>query len=225
MGKDLIDFNIDISGLKFQNPVVVLSGCMEYDEELDYLMPLNQLAAFITKTITLDERAGNPMPRTCEVTSGLINSIGLQNKGLYYYLREVLPVLKNKIDLPIVTSIAGFTIKEYASIASLLDKEENISAIEANISCPNLEKGVDGNSIFAQDEYMSYGVVKAIKESTSKPVIVKISPEVTDIRAIAQAVVDAGCDAVTVANTYPAMAVDIKTRKSKLGSVSGGLSG
>ncbi len=225
MGKDLMDLSVDVSGLKFQNPVVILSGCMEYDDDFQECIPVNQLAAYITKTITLAERSGNPTPRTCEAAAGLINSVGLQNKGLYYYIKETLPELKELINIPIIASIAGFTIEEYASVASRLDKEDTVSALEVNISCPNLEKGISENTIFAQDAYMSYGVVKAVKESTAKPVIVKLAPEVTDIKAIAQAVVDAGCDALTVANTYPAMAVDIKFRRPKLGAVTGGLSG
>lgn len=225
MGKDIIPPAVEIANLKLESPLVISSGCFEYSQEMNNLFALDVFGALVSKTITLDEREGNPLPRTCEVSAGLINSIGLQNQGLYHYIREVLPRLKNSLHLPLITSIAGSSLEEFAMLASHLDREEGVSAIEVNISCPNLEREEDGIEIFSQDPIMSYGIVKAVRESTSKPIIVKLSPEVTDIRSIALAVEDAGCDAITVANSYPAMAIDIKTRRSKLGSLSGGLSG
>ncbi len=224
MGKTENKLNLKIRDLKLSNPLILASGCIEYAQELSCDIPYEQFGALITKTITLSKRSGNPMPRTCEVAAGLINSIGIQNEGLEYYINVLLPKY-SVIKIPIICSIAGFTIEEYMQLALHLDKEDFVKALEVNISCPNLETVNDKKIIFSQDEHMSYGVIKAIRESTSKPVIAKLSPEVTDISAIAQSVVDAGCDAITVANTYPAMAVDIETRKSKLGSISGGISG
>jgi len=224
MGRDL-NLGLECWGIGFQNPVIIASGCIEYDESLSEVFPFRECGALVTKTITLDRRDGNPMPRTTEVDCGMLNSIGLQNEGIYHYVKKILPRISNELQIPIITSIAGFSIEEYASIASHLDREKAVAAIEINISCPNLEKSKDESLLFAQDPYMSYGVVKAVRESTTKPVIVKLSPDVTDIVAIAQAVVDAGADGLTVANTYPAMAVDIETRRPKLGNITGGMSG
>jgi len=224
MGEDL-NLTVECWGIKFQNPVIVSSGCWEYDEVISDVFPFKHCGAVVTKTITLDKREGNPMPRTAEVTHGMLNSIGLQNEGIYYYVKKVLPKLSNELQVPIITSIAGFSIEEYAGITSHLDRESQVAAIEINISCPNLERSEEENLLFAQDAYMSYGVVKAVRESTSKPVIVKLSPDVTDITTIAQAVVDAGADGITVANTYQAMTVDVETRRPKLANIVGGLSG
>jgi dihydroorotate dehydrogenase (NAD+) catalytic subunit len=224
MGKD-IDLRQKIGDLLLKNPLITASGCLEYDEELLELIPLNEFGAFTTKTITLNKMEGNPMPRTCEVASGLLNSIGLQNEGLYDYIGKKLPKLRENLQIPIIASIGGFKIEEFATLASHLDREEGVSAIEVNISCPNIEAQDKWGINFSQDEHMSYGVVKAVRESTTKPLIVKLSPDVTQITAIAQAVVDAGADAVVIANTFPAMAIDIEDRKPKLGNIVGGLSG
>jgi dihydroorotate dehydrogenase (NAD+) catalytic subunit len=224
MGKNL-DLSLECWGIKFQNPIIIASGCIEYDPSLSEIFPFKKCGAIVTKTITLDERDGNPMPRTVEVNCGMLNSIGLQNKGIYHYVKKTLPKISNELQIPIITSIAGFSIEEYAGIASHLDREKAVSAIEINISCPNLKRSKDENLLFARDPYMSYGVVKAVRESTTKPIIVKLSPDVSDIVSVAQAVVDAGADGLTVANTYPGMAIDIETRKPKLGNVTGGVSG
>lgn len=221
MGTDLI---IQIGELKLTSPLIVSSGCCEINSETMELIDLNQFGAYVTKTITFNERKGNPMPRTVEVTAGLLNSIGLQNDGLYGFLNKLLK-LRQEVAIPIIASIAGFSIEEFAKLASHLAREKFIRALELNISCPNLEKGRDVEIMFAQDEHLSYGVVKAVRETTNLTLIVKLSPLVTNITSIAQAVWDAGADAITVANTYPAMAIDIKTRKPKLGAVTGGLSG
>ncbi|MDP8215874.1 MAG: dihydroorotate dehydrogenase [Candidatus Kaelpia imicola] len=224
MGRVMIP--VEIASLKLRSPVVLSSGCVEYSPSVSDIVPFSKIGAIITKTVTLRECPGNPMPRTSEVDFGLINSIGLQNKGLDDYLGRILPQIRESLDCRIITSISGFTIEEFANIAAAVDKEDAVSAIEVNISCPNLEKDSEGGSaIFAQDEHMSYGVIKAVRESSSKPVIAKLSPDVTDIRSVAQAVSDAGADAITVANTYSAMAIDIYTRKPKIAKVSGGLSG
>ncbi|MDP8253175.1 MAG: dihydroorotate dehydrogenase [Candidatus Kaelpia aquatica] len=224
MGRSMIP--IEVASLKLRSPIILSSGCVEYSQFASDIVPFSKIGAIVTKTVTLKEYSGNPMPRTSEVDFGLINSIGLQNKGLDDYFDRVLPQIKESLDCLIITSISGFTIEEFAEIAVALDKESAVSAIEVNISCPNLEKNSEsGLAVFAQDEHMSYGVIKAVKESSSKPVIAKLSPDVTDIRSVAQAVSDAGADAITVANTYSAMAIDIYTRKPKLANISGGLSG
>ncbi len=223
MGKAMIP--IEIASLKLRSPIILSSGCVECDPSVK-TVPFSKVGAIITKTVTLKECSGNPMPRTSEVDFGLINSIGLQNKGLNDYIDRVLPKIKESLDCLIIASISGFTIEEFAEIATAIDREDVVSAIEVNISCPNLEKDNEsGLTIFAQDEHMSYGVIKAVRESSSKPIIAKLSPDVTDIRSVAQAVSDAGADAITVANTYSAMAIDIFTRKPKIAKVTGGLSG
>ncbi len=221
MGKNLPDISIEFAGLKLHTPVLLSSGCCELSQKTLDLLPLDILGAVITKTITLDKQEGNAVPRTCEASSGLINSIGLQNEGLYHYIKKVLPGIMKFTDLPVISSIGGNSMEEYATLASHLEREKGVSALEVNISCPNVGEKL----LFSRDVYMSYGVVKAVRESTDKPVIVKLSPDVADIKDIALAVADAGCDALTVGNTYPALAVDIATRRSKLAAGYGGLSG
>jgi dihydroorotate dehydrogenase (NAD+) catalytic subunit len=141
---------IDLGSLKFKSPLLLSSGCIEYNESVKDLIPFNSVGAVITKTVTLKESGGNPMPRTSEVHLGLLNSIGLQNKGIDYYLSNILPALEDSLNCHIISSISGSTIEEFAELASILDRERAISAIEVNISCPNLEKDSEsGIGIFA----------------------------------------------------------------------------
>jgi dihydroorotate dehydrogenase (NAD+) catalytic subunit len=222
MGQDL---SIEIGKLKLNNPVIVSSGCCEITDDIIEISGINELGAYISKTVTFNERKGNPQPRTTEVSCGILNSIGIQNEGLYGFLNNKLPKLIQKLRIPIIVSIGGSTIEEFAKLASHLTREKKIQAIEVNISCPNLDKRYETHGMFSQDEHLSYGVIKAVRETTDLPLVAKLSPMVTNIVSIAQAVWDAGCDAITVANTYPAMAIDIEKRKSKLGAITGGLSG
>lgn len=214
------NLSVNIGGLKLKNPVMVASGTFGYAKEFEKLVNLKHLGAIITKTITLNPRQGNPMPRICETASGMLNAIGLQNEGIDDFIKEKMPYL-SRIGVPIIISISGNNIDEFFILARRLNKIKAISGIELNISCPNIKcKG-----LVAQDKKETYEVVKAVRKTTSKTVITKLSPNVTDITEIARAAEDAGSDAVSLVNTFLGMAIDVETEKSKLGNTTGGLSG
>ncbi len=219
-----IDLSVEIGRLKLNTPVLVASGTFGYEDEYQALAKENRLGALATKTITLKPRPGNSPPRVVETPSGMLNSIGLQNEGIEDFLQNKIPLL-NKLKIPLIVSIAGERIEDYGQLAQRLDKVKEVSAVEINISCPNVEYGEEGECLFSQDIYMTYGVVKAVRESTDKTIIAKLSPNVTDIVAIAQAAYDGGADALSLVNTFFGMAVDIETKRPKLGNGYGGLSG
>ncbi|PIP68358.1 MAG: dihydroorotate dehydrogenase [Candidatus Omnitrophica bacterium CG_4_9_14_0_2_um_filter_42_8] len=211
---------IKIGKIELKNPVMVASGTFGYAKEFEKLVNLKHLGAIITKTITLNPRQGNPMPRICETASGMLNAIGLQNEGIDDFIKEKMPYL-SKIGVPIIISISGNNIDEFFILARRLNKIKAISGIELNISCPNIKC----RGLVAQDKKETYEVVKAVRKTTSKTVITKLSPNVTDITEIAKAAEDAGSDAVSLVNTFLGMAIDVETGKSKLGNITGGLSG
>ncbi|MCM8765526.1 MAG: dihydroorotate dehydrogenase [Candidatus Omnitrophica bacterium] len=217
-----IDLAVEIGNLKLKTPVLVASGTFGYEDDYVELIKENRLGALVTKTITLKPCQGNSPPRVIETPSGMLNSIGLQNEGVEIFLEKKLPLL-SQLQIPIIVSIAGERIEDYGLLAKRLDKVKEISALEINISCPNIES--EAECLFAQDFYLTYGVVKAVRESTDKTIIAKLSPNVTDIVSIAQAAFDAGAEALSLVNTFFGMAIDIEKRKSKLGSIYGGLSG
>ncbi len=219
-----VNLSVEIGKLKLKNPVLVASGTFGYDDTYEELIKFERLGALITKTITLKPRQGNVPPRNVETPSGMLNSIGLQNEGIEDFIKNKIPQLR-RIKAPIIVSIAGERIEDYAELAKSLDRVKEVGALEINISCPNVEYGEEGECLFAQDVYMTYGVVKAVRETTGKTVIAKLSPNVTNIVAIAQAAYDAGADVLSLVNTFFGMAVDIEKRKPKLGNISGGLSG
>ena len=211
---------VSLGKLKLPNPVLTASGAFGFGEEYQALLPLKRLGGIITKTITLNPREGNPPPRIAETDQGMLNSIGLENPGLNTFLRRKLPGLQ-KIGIPVIVSIAGDKPGEFAALCRRLNRTAAISAIELNISCPNLGK----SGLIAQDARSVYQVVKAAKKTTRLPLITKLSPNVTDIGAIARAARDAGTNILSLVNTFFALAVDIKTQRPKLGNVTGGLSG
>lgn len=213
--------NTEICGIKMKNPVMVASGTFGYGEEAANFVDLDKLGAIVTKTITLKPREGNSPPRVCETASGMLNSIGLQNKGIDDFIQNRLPFL-SKFKTPVIANIAGDNAREYAQLAKMLDKESTVKGIEINISCPNVEKG---GMFFCFDPKATAEVVRIVKKATGLPVIAKLSPNVTDIAAIAKAAEDAGADAVSLINTLLGMAIDPATRSSKLGTPTGGLSG
>ena len=215
------NLSIKIGKLKLKNPVMVASGT--FGEEYKDLIDIGSLGAIVTKTITLKARKGNPPPRICETPSGCLNSIGLENKGLDFFIDEKLPRLA-KFKAPIVVSIAGNDEDEFARLARRLDKIKGVSAIELNLSCPNIRYG-SKECLIAQDEKLTARVVKAVRRTTKLTMIAKLSPNVADITRIARAAEKAGADSVSLVNTFYGMAVDIETRRPKLGSVVGGLSG
>jgi len=214
------DLSVSLGRLKLANPVVVASGTFGYGEDYKDLAPLKKLGAIVTKTITLKARSGNPPPRIAETYQGMLNAIGLENPGLEVFICEKLPYLE-KVGIPIVVSIAGDTPAKFAELAGALSKLKGIAALELNASCPNLGK----KGLIAQDARAIYQVVKAVKRATKLTVITKLSPNVTDITRIAKAAEAAGSDALSLVNTFFGMAVDVKTRRPKLGNITGGLSG
>lgn len=216
-----IDLNIKIGKLELKNPVMVASGTFgpEYGELLD----ISSLGAYVAKTITLNARTGNPPPRVFETASGMLNAIGLENKGVEYFVKNALPKLR-RIKIPIIASIAGDDADEFEELASKLSKVKKISAIEVNLSCPNVKHGTR-DRLIAQDANDTYDIIKSIRQVTPLTVIAKLSPNVTDIKVIAKAAESAGADAISLINTLIGMAVDIDSKRPVLGNVTGGLSG
>ncbi|MBU0503990.1 MAG: dihydroorotate dehydrogenase [Candidatus Omnitrophota bacterium] len=222
--------SVNIGKLKLNNPVMVASGTFGYAEELKDLVILKELGAIVTKTITLNPRRGNPPPRTCETPSGMLNSIGLENPGVENFLKEKLPFLK-KSGVPIIISITSESgVEEFVKLARRLDGVKDISAIEINISCPNIRNDTkiprcQGTRLIAQDPKATHEVVKAVRKATGKTLITKLSPNVTSIAEIAQAAEEAGSDALSLVNTLIGMSVDAGTRKPKIAAITAGLSG
>lgn len=212
---------VRIGKLKLKNPVMVASGT--WGAEYKDLIDADSLGAIVLKTITLEKRTGNPPPRVAETASGMLNSIGLENKGLDDFLENKLPLF-NGAKTAIVVSIAGDGEAEFRELAKRLSKIKRVDAIELNLSCPNIRYGVS-EGLIAHNEKATYNVVKAVRKATATTVIVKLSPNVTDVAAVAAAAEAAGADAVALTNTFIGMAVDIDTRRPKLGNVTGGLSG
>jgi dihydroorotate dehydrogenase (NAD+) catalytic subunit len=215
------DMNISIGSLRLKNPVMTASGTFGYGEEYGSLVNLHRLGAIIVKGISLLPRQGNPPPRIAETASGMLNSIGLENVGLERFLTEKLPFLQG-IDTPLIVNILGDTVEDYQQLAARLNEEEKVAALEVNISCPNVKQG---GVAFGTDPDMAHAVTKGVRQYFSRPVIVKLSPNVTDITEIAGAVEEAGADAVSLINTVLGMAIDIESCRPKLANIFGGLSG
>jgi len=207
-------------GLLLANPVMAASGTFGYGLELAKTIDIQRLGAIVCKGTTLRRRRGNPQPRTVETSAGMLNSIGLQNVGVTTLIREMAPIWATW-RVPVIVNIAGDSIDDYARLARRLDGVPGVSGLELNISCPNVANGL----LFGSDPEMAATVTVAVRQETTLPVIVKLTPNVDDIVAIARAVVEAGADALTLVNTFPAMAIDIHSRRPILGSTFGGLSG
>ena len=203
-----------------KNPVMTASGTFGYGSEFTRFFDLNALGAIIVKTVTMQRRQGNPPPRIAETPGGMLNSIGLQNVGIDGFLRDKLPFLRS-LRTPLLVNIAGKSVEEFAGLAKRLSDAEGVAGIEVNISCPNVAGGLD----FGTDPRLTYEVVRAVRQTTSLPVIPKLSPNVTDITVIARAAADAGADALSLINTILGMAIDLRRRKPKLPGATGGLSG
>ena len=215
------DLRVSIGALSLANPVMTASGTFGYAREFATLMDLRRLGAIIVKGISLHPRTGNPPPRIVESACGMLNAIGLQNVGVQRFIEEKLPYLGD-LGVPIIVNILGDSLDEYREITERLADSPVVSAIEVNISCPNVKKG---GVAFGSDPLMASAVTGAVKEKTAAPVIVKLSPNVTDITLIARAVAEAGADAVSLINTLIGMAIDLKRRRPALANVFGGLSG
>ncbi len=215
------DLRTKLGPLALKNPVMTASGTFGYGREYDPLVDLNLLGAIIVKGLSLRPRGGNPPPRIVETPCGMLNAIGLANIGVEAFVKEKLPWLK-KLDTEIIVNIYGESIVEYGELANLLKDVDGVSAIEVNISCPNVDSG---GMAFGTDPYVSAKVTESVLKNTDKPVIVKLSPNVTDIRLVAKEVEGAGADALSLINTLTGMAIDIESRRPVLANISGGLSG
>lgn len=214
--------SVELCGIRLDNPVIPASGTFGYGYEFAQLYDINVLGSLSFKTTTLNPRFGNPTPRIAETSSGMLNAIGLQNPGVDKVISEELPRLKEVFHKPIMANVSGFSIEEYVEVCKRLDKEEQIGWIEVNISCPNV---TGGGMHFGTDPQLAEQVTREIKKVTTKPVIIKLSPNVTDITAIAAAVEKGGADAISLINTLVGMRIDIRKRKPVLKNKTGGLSG
>ncbi len=212
---------VDICGLELKNPVMTASGTFGYGEEFADVVDLNILGAIIVKGLSLEPSPGNKPPRVIETPCGMLNAIGLENIGIEAFIKKKIPFLK-QFSTPVIVNIYGKSIEEYVLLASKINEIKEIAGIEVNISCPNVKAG---GVAFGVDPEIAYTVVKAVREHTDKLLIVKLSPNVTDIAIIAESVEKAGADSLSLINTITGMAIDIETRMPKLANITGGLSG
>ncbi|MGM9986580.1 MAG: dihydroorotate dehydrogenase [Bacillaceae bacterium] len=213
--------NIELPGLSLKNPIIPASGCFGFGREYAELYDLNMLGSIMIKATTLEPRYGNPTPRVAETSSGMLNAIGLQNPGLEGVMEKELPWL-SQFDLPIIANVAGSQLEDYVEVAKQISKAPNVHALELNISCPNVKCG---GMAFGTDPVIAASLTKAVKEVSEVPVYVKLSPNVTNIVAMAKAVEEAGADGLTMINTLVGMRLDLKTGKPILANKIGGLSG
>ena len=216
-----MNLSVQIGKLRMQNPVTVASGTFGYGAEYARLIDVNQLGAVTVKGIRLNPVPGNPTPRTAEVTSGMLNAIGLQGPGVDGFIKKYWPFLR-ELKVPTIINIWGTTVEEYAEVARRFDALGGVGALELNVSCPNIK---EGGAQFGTDPKLLSQVVAACRQATALPLITKMSPNVPNIAPLAKAAEDAGSDALAVTNSFPAMAIDIHTRKPKLANVTGGLTG
>ncbi len=216
-----VDLSVNIGGLRLKNPVMTASGTFGYGREFKNFTQLERLGAIVVKGISLNPSPGNPPPRIVETACGMLNAIGLENVGVAAFIEKKIPFLKT-VPTPTVVNIYGKTIEEYAALAERLNDCDGVAALEVNISCPNVKAGGIAFGVCAASAEQ---VVTAVRLKTAKPVIVKLSPNVTDIAEIAKSVEGAGADAVSLINTLTGMAIDVQTRRPKLANITGGLSG
>ena len=212
---------VNIGGMELKNPVMTASGTFGYAREFEPFVDLNRLGAIIVKGLSLEPAKGNPPQRTVETPCGMLNAIGLENVGLEVFVNEKVPFLK-KLNTPIFANIYGKDVTEYAELAARLDDIEDVAGIEVNISCPNVKSG---GMAFGAYPDSAFEVVRAVREKTTRLLMVKLSPNVTDITEIARSVEAAGADSISLINTITGMAIDIETRRPKLANITGGLSG
>ena len=215
------DLKVNIKGLSLKNPVMTASGTFGYGEEFSDFIDLNRLGGIIVKGTTINHREGNPYPRMVETPSGMLNAVGLQNKGVNYFIEHIYPRIKN-LDTEIIVNVSGAKIEDYVAVCEMLDGLDKIHAIELNISCPNVKQG---GMAFGTTCAGASQVVKAARNAFGKTLIVKLSPNVTDIAEIARTVEAEGADSVSLVNTFLGMAIDTEIRRPYLSTVTGGLSG
>lgn len=218
----MVNTKVNLCGLELDNPVIPASGTFGFGYEFAELYDINCLGTFSFKGTTLEPRFGNPTPRIAECTSGMINSVGLQNPGVHDVIAKELPKLKEVFDKKVIANVGGFSIEEYVECCKLLDKEEQVGILEINISCPNVHAG---GTNFGTSPEGAAEVIKAVKAVTTKPVIAKLTPNVTDITEIALACEEAGADGLSLINTLFGMRIDLKTKKPVIANKMGGFSG
>ena len=218
----MVDTKVNLLGIELDNPVIPASGTFGYGYEFSELYDINVLGTFSFKGTTKEPRFGNPTPRIAECTAGMINAVGLQNPGVKKVIEEELPRLKKCFNKKVMANVSGFSIDEYAYTCELLDKEEQVGWLEVNVSCPNVH---GGGMSFGTSPSAAAEVTKAVKKVTNKPIIVKLSPNVTDIVSIAKACEDAGADGISLINTMLGMRIDLNRKKPIIANVMGGFSG
>ena len=218
----MVNTKVTLSGITLDNPVIPASGTFGYGYEFAELYDINILGSFSFKGTTKEPRFGNPLPRIAECNMGMINAVGLQNPGVEKVISEELPKLAKCFNKPVIANVSGFSIEEYAYTCALLDKEPQVGILEVNISCPNVHHG--GMS-FGTDPEAAAAVTRAVKAVTTKPVYIKLTPNVTDIVAIAKACEEAGADGIALINTMMGMRIDLKTKKPVIANKMGGFSG
>ncbi len=215
------EMQVNIGGLIIKNPVLTASGTFGYGKEYAPYLDISRLGAIITKGVSLEPRTGNKPPRIMETPCGMLNAIGLENPGVHAFIKEKLPFLR-QFEVPVVANVFGETIDDFKKVTELLSESKGVEGLEINISCPNVKKG---GIIFGSDPDMAHAVTKEVKRLTDLPVIIKLTPNVTDICLIAESVEEGGADAVSLINTLTGMSVDIERRIPHLANITGGLSG
>ena len=217
----MVNLGVNIGGLNLKNPVLTASGTFGYGEEFADFIDLNRLGGFIIKGTTINHREGNPYPRMAETPSGMLNAVGLQNKGVDYFIENIYPRIKD-VDSHVIVNVSGATIDDYVAVCEKLASLDKINAIEVNISCPNVKQG---GMAFGTTSEGAAQVTKAVRNAFPKTVIIKLSPNVTDITEIARAVEAEGADSVSLINTLLGMAIDVERQRPYLSTITGGLSG
>ena len=218
----MVDMRVDLAGVALSNPIVSASGTFGFGREYAKFYALSELGAVSAKGLTLHGRPGNPGPRIAETPAGMLNAVGLQNPGVRAVIEQELPRLSQFFHKKVIANVSGFSIEEYARVSQLLDSQEQVGWLEINISCPNVH---GGGMSFGTDPQAADAVTRAVRAVTKKPLILKLSPNVTDIVSIARACEDAGADAVSLINTLMGMRIDLRTRRPVLANTTGGLSG
>lgn len=218
----MVDTKVNLSGITLDNPIIPASGTFGFGYEYAELYDINILGSFSFKGTTKEPRFGNPTPRIAECASGMLNAVGLQNPGIEKVISEELPKLKKCFSKPVIANISGFSKEEYVYCCEKIDKEEQVGIIEVNISCPNVH---NGGMSFGTEPKSAFEITKAVKAVTKKPVYIKLSPNVTDIVAIARACEEGGADGISMINTLMGMRIDLKTKKPIIKNVTGGYSG
>lgn len=218
----MVDLKVNLSGWELDNPVIPASGTFGFGKEFSKFYDINMLGTFSFKGTTLNARFGNPTPRIAECTAGMINSVGLQNPGVDHVIEHELKELKEYFNKKVIANVSGFSIDEYVTVCQKLDAQDVVGILEVNVSCPNVH---NGGMAFGTDPKNVYDVVKAVKKVTTKPVYVKLSPNVTDIVSIAKSAEDAGADGLSLINTMLGMRIDLKSKKPVIANKMGGFSG